>query len=100
MFGLARFLTTTLRNTITIAGAGIVGITVAVAVANQVAFEVRDSNNNVVLQLTSSGATMSGDLLVEGSVTFEGLPCNSFINGGALTTDANGLVSCSDDDTA
>lgn len=49
------------------------------------------------LNSTSTNAT-STNLTVSGTTRLSGLNCSGNANGGALTTDANGFVSCSDDD--
>jgi len=51
------------------------------------------------LNSTSTNAT-STNLTVSGTTRLSGLNCSSNANGGALTTDANGFVSCSDDDSS
>lgn len=48
---------------------------------------------------TTTNAT-STNLTVSGTTRFSGLNCSANANGGALTTDANGFVSCSDDDSS
>ncbi|HSX17208.1 MAG TPA: hypothetical protein VLH86_03850 [Patescibacteria group bacterium] len=50
-------------------------------------------------QVNASGAiTAATGITSSGTVTFSGLNCTTFANGGALTTDASGQLQCSDDD--
>lgn len=55
------------------------------------------SDNAVFTRSTSTNAT-STNLTVSSTLRLSGLNCSGNTNGGALTTDANGFVSCSDDD--
>jgi len=48
---------------------------------------------------TTTNAT-STNLTVSGTTRLSGLNCSTNANGGALTTDSNGFVSCSDDDSS
>jgi hypothetical protein len=49
--------------------------------------------------ISSGGAiTAATGLITSGSVRFSGLNCTTFANGGALTTDGSGNLSCTDDD--
>jgi hypothetical protein len=50
-------------------------------------------------QVNSSGAiTAATGITSSGTITFSGLNCTTFTNGGALTTDASGNLTCSNDD--
>lgn len=52
-----------------------------------------------VVNATNTNAT-STNLTVSGTTRFSGLNCAANANGGTLTTDANGFVSCADDDSS
>lgn len=78
-------------NTITV-GAGLIGLIIAVSTANQTAFVIKDYAGRVSMQATGSGSlTMSGTLRLGGNA------CSGFSNGGKLTSDAFGTVSCGND---
>jgi fibronectin-binding autotransporter adhesin len=50
-------------------------------------------------QVSAAGAvTTATGITSSGTITFSGLNCTSFANGGALTTNASGQLACSDDD--
>ncbi|MET0779223.1 MAG: hypothetical protein ABWY71_00155, partial [Candidatus Saccharimonadales bacterium] len=50
-------------------------------------------------QVNASGAvTAATGITSSGTVTFSGLNCTSFANGGTLTTNGSGVLSCADDD--
>jgi hypothetical protein len=50
-------------------------------------------------QISSGGAiTAATGITSSGTVTFSGLNCTTFANGGTLTTNSSGVVSCADDD--
>jgi hypothetical protein len=50
-------------------------------------------------QVSSGGAIAAATgITTSGTVTFSGLNCTSFANGGTLTTNGSGVLSCADDD--
>jgi hypothetical protein len=50
-------------------------------------------------QISSGGAiTAATGITSSGTVTFSGLNCTTFANGGTLTTNSSGVLSCADDD--
>ncbi|MET0779699.1 MAG: hypothetical protein ABWY71_02595, partial [Candidatus Saccharimonadales bacterium] len=50
-------------------------------------------------QVNASGAiTAAAGITSSGTITFSGLNCTTFTNGGALTTNASGQLACSNDD--
>jgi hypothetical protein len=76
------------------------------------------NNTNILLQAGTGNIDLSGDTILldagtgtltlssegtvtvgSGSLVFSNLTCNGYDNGGALTTDATGVVSCSNDDS-
>lgn len=79
------------RNLIT-AGAGILGLIVAVTTANQPAIEVRDYAGRLTFQVTGSGTVH-----MSGSLKMPSYNCSINGNGGKLTTDSLGNVICGDD---
>jgi len=52
-----------------------------------------DANGQIDLGDGGDTITLNGSAL-----TFTGFNCTTYVNGGALTADASGLISCSDDD--
>ena len=91
--GIRRFPRNSAINTIT-AIAGVIALTLAASEANQRLLEVKDYAGNVVMYATSSGS-----LTMSGTLSLRSLNCTGNANGGALTTNALGQVSCSDDDS-
>ncbi|HSW66655.1 MAG TPA: hypothetical protein VLI54_05960 [Bacillota bacterium] len=57
------------------------------------------SGTSNAFQISSGGAiTAATGIATSGTVTFSGLNCTTFANGGALTTNSSGVLSCADDD--
>jgi hypothetical protein len=61
-----------------------------------VALNVGTSN---AFQVSSGGAVAAATgITSSGTITFSGLNCTTFANGGSLTTNASGVLTCADDD--
>lgn len=91
-WGIRRRPTSNFQNVIT-ALAGIIALTIAVTTPNQTALRIKDYLGRISMQ-----ATGSGSLTMSGTLRLGALNCTGYANGGDLTTDAFGNVSCSDDD--
>jgi hypothetical protein len=54
---------------------------------------------NDAFQVNATGAIAAATgITTSGTITFSGLNCTTFANGGTLTANASGVVSCADDD--